>query len=145
MNFSTVHGKEWIEARCSLDTNIYLELFLGRERADDCEKLLDKISTGESEAVTTKFSIHAAEALLNESKLILTFLRNMENSIGLGVYETSLDDEIAVSMAMNKLALDFDDALQYYVARKLGVEAIISYDKHFDRLDIPRKEPSDII
>ncbi len=128
-----------------IDTNIYLELFLGRERADDCEKLLNKISAGESEAVTTKFSVHAAEALLNETKLILTFLRNIENSIGLEIYETSLDDEIAVSMTMNKLGLDFDDALQYYVAKKLGVEAIISYDKHFDGLDPPRKEPADMI
>ncbi len=128
-----------------IDTNIYLELFLGRERADDCEKLLNKISGGGSEAVTTKFSVHAAEALLNETKLILTFLRNIENSIGLEIYETSLDDEIAVSMTMNKLGLDFDDALQYYVAKKLGVEAIISYDKHFDGLDLLRKEPAEMI
>jgi predicted nucleic acid-binding protein len=128
-----------------IDTNIYLEFFLGRAGADDCENLLNKISEGDSEAVTTKFSIHGVEALLNEPRLILTFLRNIENSIGLEVYETSLDDEIAISMTMNKLGLDFDDALQYYVAKKLGVGAIISYDKHFDELDVPRKEPMEII
>lgn len=128
-----------------IDTNVYLELFLGREGADDCEKLLYKISSGELDAVTTKFSVHAAEALLNKPKLILTFLRNVENSIGLNVYETSLDDEIAVSMTMNKLGLDFDDALQYYVAEKLGVKAIISYDKHLDGFGVPRKEPSEMI
>ncbi|MEM3083759.1 MAG: PIN domain-containing protein [Nitrososphaerales archaeon] len=128
-----------------IDTNIYLELFLGRERAADCEKLLNMISAGESEAVTTKFSVHAAEALLNSPELVLTLLRNIGNSIGLEVYETSLDDEIAVAMTMNKRRLDFDDALQYYVAKKLGVEAIISYDKHFDGLDVPRKEPADMI
>jgi predicted nucleic acid-binding protein len=32
--------------------------------------------------------------------------------------------------------------MQYYLAKKLGVEAIVSYDKHFDVVDIRRKEPS---
>jgi predicted nucleic acid-binding protein len=48
------------------------------------------------------------------------------------VYETSLDDEIAISMIMDKMKLDFDNALQYCVAKKLGVEAIVSYDEYFD-------------
>ena len=40
---------------------------------------------------------------------------------------------------------DFDDALQYYVAKTLGAEAIVSYDRHFDKLDVPRIEPSELI
>ena len=103
------------------------------------------VSEGELEAVATKFSIHAIEAILNDSELILIFLRNLRNSIGLDIYETSMDDEIAASMLMKKLKLDFDDSLQYYVAKKLGVKAIVSYDKHFDKTDIQRKEPSDFI
>jgi len=35
--------------------------------------------------------------------------------------------------------------IQYTVAKKLGVTAIISYDKHFDGLDIPRLEPSNVV
>jgi predicted nucleic acid-binding protein len=42
-------------------------------------------------------------------------------------------------------SLDFDDALQYYVAKRLGAEAIVSYDRHFDKLDVPRIEPSTLI
>lgn len=128
-----------------IDTNIFLELFLGQERAGECEQLLNRLSSGELEAVVTRFSIHAAEALLNDPRLILVLLRNIHNSIGLEVYETSLDDEIAVSMLMGKLGLDFDDALQYYVAEKTGAEAIISYDKHFDSLHLPRKEPGGMV
>lgn len=128
-----------------IDTNIFLELLLGQERADECEKFLERISEGELEAVATKFSVHAIEAILNDSKLILAFLRNLRNSIGLDIYETSMDDEIAASMLMKELKLDFDGSLQYYVAKKLGVKAIISYDKHFDKTDIQRKEPSDFI
>ena len=125
-----------------IDTNVFLELMLGRERADECERFLDKVSSGELEAAVSKFTVHAVEALLNDPNLILAFLRNVQNSLGLSVYETSLDDEIATSMLMDKLKLDFDDALQYYIAKKLRVEAIVSYDKHFDRVDIQRKEPS---
>ena len=125
-----------------IDTNVFLELMLGRERADECERFLDKVSSGELEAAISKFTVHAVEALLNDSNLILAFLRNVQNSLGLSVYETSLEDEIATSMLMDKLKLDFDDALQYYIAKKLGAKAIVSYDKHFDRVDIQRKEPS---
>jgi len=125
-----------------IDTNVFLELMLGRERADECERFLDKVSSGELEAAVSKFTVHAVEALLNDPNLILAFLRNVQNSLGLSVYETSLEDEIATSMLMDKLKLDFDDALQYYIAKKLGAKAIVSYDKHFDRVDIQRKEPS---
>jgi len=72
-------------------------------------------------------------------------LRNIQNSLGISIYNTSLDDGIAAAMLMNKIGLDFDDALQYYIAKKLGAEAIISYDKHFDRSDMTRKEPNEYL
>ncbi|MBS7645774.1 MAG: PIN domain-containing protein [Candidatus Bathyarchaeia archaeon] len=128
-----------------IDTNVFLELFLGQEKAEDCERLLEKVSKGEMEATVTKFTIHATEAILNDSSLILAFIRNLQNSLGLNIYETSLEDELASSMLMNSVKLDFGDALQYYVAKKLGVEAIISYDRHFDKLDVTRKEPADLL
>lgn len=128
-----------------IDTNIFLELFLGQRRAKGCEKFLEKVSKGELEAVVTRFSIHAIEAILNDSESILAFLRNILNSVGINVYETGTEDEIAASILMKKMKLDFDDALQYYVAKKLGVEAIISYDKHFEKVDIPRREPLDFL
>jgi predicted nucleic acid-binding protein len=128
-----------------IDTNIFLELFLGQEKAEDCEKFLETVSRGSIEAIVTRFSIHATEAILNDPKLILQFIRNIQNSLGLDVYETSLEDEVVTSMLMDKIKLDFDDSLQYYVAKKFGVEAIVSYDRHFDNLDITRKEPSDFL
>lgn len=128
-----------------VDTNIFLELFLDQERADDCEKFLSKVSDGEIEGVVTHFSVHAIEAILDNSEAIQGFLRNLQRSIGLEVYNTTLEDEMAASMLMDRIGLDFDDSLQYYVAKKLGVEAIVSFDKHFDIVDIPRKEPKDFL
>jgi len=128
-----------------IDTNIFLELFLGQERARECEEFLSKVSKGDIEAVVTIFTIHACEAVLNDSKSILVLLRNLHYSLGLTVYNTSMDDEIATAMMMDKTGLDFDDSLQYYVARKLGAEAIVSYDIHFDKIDIARQEPHDFL
>ena len=34
-----------------------------------------------------------------------------------------------------------DDSIQYSIALELNVEAIISFDEHFDNLKIARKEP----
>lgn len=48
----------------------------------------------------TKFTVHAVEAIVNEYVLILVFLRNLKNSLGLNVYETSLEDEIVASVLM---------------------------------------------
>ena len=128
-----------------IDTNIFLELMLGQERAEECERFLNRVSRGELEGIVTKFSVHAVEALVKDSRVIRAFLRNLMNSIGILVYETSLEDEIAASLLMDRLNLDFDDSLQYYVAEKVGVEAIVSFDRHFDGLDIPRREPSDFL
>lgn len=44
-----------------------------------------------------------------------------------------------------RIGLDFDDAMQYYVASKLGADAIASYDSDFDGLDVPRVEPKDLL
>jgi len=128
-----------------VDSNIFLELFLGRKRADECEGLLNRIAEGEVEAVVTRFTIHSIEAILNKPELVLNFLRNVMNSIGLQVYDASLDDEVAAAMLMADMKLDFDDAIQFYVAKKVGVGAIVSFDKHFDKVDISRKEPKDIL
>jgi predicted nucleic acid-binding protein len=52
---------------------------------------------------------------------------------------------MAAALLSEKMGLDFDDALQYYVAKKLGVDAIASFDEHFDQLDLRRIEPHDFV
>lgn len=128
-----------------IDTNVFLELLLGREKAEDCEALLDAVSKGEIEAVVTHFTVHAVEATLGAGQALITFLRSLESSEGLYVYETGISEEISTAMLAPKIGLDFDDALQYYASKRLGVEAIVSFDKHLDDLDIPRTEPSGFI
>ncbi len=41
--------------------------------------------------------------------------------------------------------MDFDDALNYYIVKKYKMEGIVSFDKHFDKTDTKRLEPSEIL
>lgn len=128
-----------------IDTNVFLELLLGQKKAHDCEILLDGVSKGRIEAVMTHFTVHAVEAAIGSGHLLITFLRNLENSEGLSIYYTGISEEISIAMLTERTGLNFDDALQYYVAKRLGAEVIVSFDKHFDNLDVPRVEPSQVV
>ena len=128
-----------------LDTNIFLELLLDQKRAAECEELLQHISKGKTEAAVTHFAIHAVESVIGDTKGLGKFLSNLERSAGLSVYDTNLSDEMAAALLTDKVGLDFDDTLQYYVAKKLGVDALVSFDKHFDRVDVRRVEPHDLL
>lgn len=128
-----------------VDTNIFLELLLGQKKAEDCEALLNSISKGEIEAVVTHFTVHAVEAVLGSGEPLIAFLRNLENSEGLTIIDTGISEEISAAMLAERISLDFDDALQYYAARRYGAEAIVSFDEHFDSLDVPRVEPSELV
>jgi len=126
-----------------VDTNVFLEYLLDRRNADDCGRLLGKLSAGEVEGVVTRYSLHSIEAVYR-SPLLGGFLANIDRSLGLYVRDTSTAEEIEVAALSGKIGLDYDDSLQYYVAKKLGAEKIVSYDRHFDGLDIPRAEPRDV-
>jgi predicted nucleic acid-binding protein len=128
-----------------LDTNIFLELLLDQKGATECENLLELVSKGQMEATATHFSVHAVEAVIPDAGSLATFLANLEHSVGLSIYDTNLSDEIAAALISQKIGLDFDDTLQYYVAKKLGVDAVVSFDEHFDKLDIRRIEPREIL
>ena len=115
---------------------------MGRPRADDCKALLEMASEGQIESVVTHFTIHSIEAIMRKrSNELASFLRVLDQTSGLYVFDTTVSDEVSVSIMTGTVKLDFDDAVQYYVAKKLGAEAIVSFDKDFDNLDVRRAEP----
>jgi len=63
----------------------------------------------------------------------------MAHSAGLSIYDTNLSDGMAAALITQEIGLDFDDTLQHYVAQKLGS------DRHFEKLDIRRIEPRDLL
>jgi predicted nucleic acid-binding protein len=126
-----------------LDTNIFLEYLLDRKDAKDCGRLLTKLSRGEVEGVVTRYSLHSIETVY-KSRLLAGFLANLDRSLGLSVRDTTTAEEVEVANISRTIGLDFDDTMQYYVAKKLGVDRIVTFDHHFEGLDIPRAEPKDL-
>jgi predicted nucleic acid-binding protein len=51
-----------------------------------------------------------------------------------------MDEGKAVEIAAEK-GLNMDDAVQYASALSSNVDSIVSFDKHFDGLEISRLEP----
>jgi len=127
-----------------IDTNIFLEVLLSRARKAESKKLLGSLGAGKSTGIVTDFAIHSIIVVmdglkrLNELKIFLSSLIAYK---GLHVYSTTIADEArAVELAL-KQNLDMDDAIQYSSAISAKADAIVSFDKHLDRLEIPRVEP----
>ena len=128
-----------------MDTNIFLEVLLARKRKSECKKFLKFLKDGRIEGIVTDFTVHSIIVLMDHFKKLdklKVFLSSLRGYKGLHVYTTSLMDELnAVDIALEN-GLDMDDAIQYAVALKFNVKAIVSFDRHFDDLKIPRLEPS---
>ena len=130
-----------------IDTNIFLELLLNRAFKNDCVRLLKEVEIGNLEAYVSSFSIHSIEVILNnfnKQKELKIFLSSIIDFEGLFVYTTSLEEELEAIKEMEK-GLNFDDALQSFVTKRLKA-SIISYDKHFDKIKgLKRLTPDDIL
>lgn len=131
--------------RLLLDTNIWLELLLGQEKADESRKIF---KTYEShELVITDFSFHSIGIILlnlNEHELFLEFVTDNFTAPGVDIVELDIEDINELVDISKRFGLDFDDAYQYTTAEKYGL-TIVSFDKDFDRTQRGRKEPGEVI
>ena len=128
-----------------VDTNIFLEVLLAGPRKNECIQFLTAIKNGVKVGVITDFSVHSILIIMEgvgKRDQLKIFLGSLLAYKGLQVYATELTDEIDAIDVSYDVKMDLDDAIQYHVASKLKAEAIVSFDKHFDGLKIPRLEPS---
>jgi predicted nucleic acid-binding protein len=72
------------------------------------------------------------------------FLSSLTGYKGLRIYSTDLSNEIRATKLPAENELDMDDAIQHSIALATNIEAIVSFDRHFNKLKIPRKEPHQI-
>jgi len=131
-----------------VDTNIFLEVLLLQAKKEECEKLLDQFKKGKKTGVVTDFTVHSIiVAMYSYERLegLRVFLSSLTGYKGLRIYPTDLINEIKATELATQNKLDIDDAIQYAIAIDTNVEAIVSFDKHFNNLKIPRKEPHQII
>lgn len=130
------------------DTNIFLEILLGQERAAVCERALGSLNE-EKTCWVTSFSLHSIEAILSSrdgcEDVLQKFLRDFIGRSGLvHRYETTTEEEWQISELLKRVELDFDDTVQYYVARKKNL-ALVTLDRDFQKIrDIKVISPEDL-
>jgi predicted nucleic acid-binding protein len=125
-----------------VDANVFLELLYKRDRWRECCDYLNKVKAGIIKSYVLHFTLHGISAILGDPKLVSRFLSEITTWRGLTVIDLSIDEEIVASELANSVGLDFDDGLQYYYAKKAGLQ-IVSFDRDFDKTDVKRVEPKD--
>ena len=127
-----------------IDANIILELLYKRDKWKECYEFLNKVKKGIIKSYILHFTIHAISAILGDPKLVSKFLSEILTWHGLTIIDLSVEEENMASDIANNIGLDFDDGLQYYYAKKVKLN-IVSFDEDFDKTDIKRIEPKDIL
>jgi len=126
-----------------IDTNIFLEIILEQEKADEARRLLSK--TEEHEFFLSDYSLHSIGLLLfrrKQHEVFRQFLSDMIFHAGMRMMTVPIQAIVSLIDTAQRFNLDFDDAYQYVVAEKHGLE-IISFDTDFDRTEKGRKSPAE--
>lgn len=131
-----------------VDANIFLDVELGQQKADICERFLIKFQRGELEGIVVDFAVDAIVIVMEnygkEWGRIRTFLSSFLGYKGLRIYFSSLFDRIKATSHAKNLCLDFDDALTFQAMKVNKITDIIRYDKDFDAVPgIKRLLPED--
>lgn len=127
-----------------LDTNIFLEIILSQNEAEQAKNLL--LKSAQHELFITDYSLHSIGLLLFRRKQHESFRAFLDDVLlngGIGVLSLLPDDMDLVISASQKFGLDFDDSYQYVVASKHDL-ALVSFDTDFQRTDRGHKTPSQI-
>jgi hypothetical protein len=127
-----------------LDSNIFLELLLNQDKADEVEQFLR--TKPKEKLYISEFSLYSVAIVLFHRKLFETFMRFLNDLIvtgGVRLLRLSVQDMEKVAAIALRFKLDFDDAYQYAAAEKLSLE-IVSFDSDFDRTEKGRKTPAQL-
>jgi len=128
-----------------LDTNIFLEVILDQERANEARTLLSEVEG--HEFFISDYSLHSIGLLLfrrGKHEVFRQFLEDMVLGVGVAVITLSAQEMESLIEAAQRFGLDFDDAYQYAVAERYGL-TIVSFDSDFDRTERGRKTPEDLL
>lgn len=128
-----------------VDTNVWLELLLEQQRAGEVRQFLESVDSDK---------LSMTEFALNSIGLITTRLRKQDvfEAFISDILENSAVRRICLSafdlrrvlLIMKKFHLDFDDAYQYVAAERNGL-VLVSFDADFDKTDMKRKVPADLL
>ncbi len=114
-----------------VDTNVFLEILLKRDKKEDCKKFLDN-NIGNLNI--TDFSLHSISVILFRYGKEEVFRKFVEDIMP-NIKPLSLPMELyrEVVNVRKSLNLDFDDAYQYSVAKYYGLK-VVTMDRDFERI-----------
>lgn len=128
-----------------IDTNVWLELLLRQEKAEEVEKFIQ--STPASLFSISDFSLYSMGVLLTRLKkdaVYQDFLSDtIEDSAVARICLTTADLKSVLQVHQTQ-NLDFDDAYQYVAAEKYNL-TLVSFDSDFDRTKRGRKTPAELL
>lgn len=128
-----------------LDTNIWLERMLDQERAAEVAELLARIPS--DQLCLTDFTLHSLSVILHRLKQPQAFVQFVQDVLLDGAsYLLTVPPDAMTELvaAVEQYGLDFDDAYQYVAAKRYDL-TFISLDSDFDRTDLDRRSPDEII
>jgi len=121
-----------------VDANIFLEVALDQEKADECQEFLDKIFEGKIKVFTTDFIIDSVILTLEskgaEIKQIKEFLLNLFASKGLTIFSPDFMDKVIALELSKDLKIDFEDSLVLVAMKALKIKELVSFDSDFDKI-----------
>jgi predicted nucleic acid-binding protein len=119
-----------------IDTNIFLEILLNQSRAEIAKKTLFDLFKSNEPFIVSSFTIHSIVVILeNKKKLseLKLFIESLAQIDAIIFYYPDFDEEKEIIENMSQWKLDFDDAFQYYIARKMDAQ-IITFDHDFKKV-----------
>ena len=127
-----------------VDTNIWLEVLLSQQRAEEVRQLFERCEG--SEFAITDFSLHSIGIVLTglgRDEAFAHFVADTFERAGTHLVRLESAEMNRLLAARKQFGLDFDDAYQYAAAEKYNL-TLLSFDTDFDRTGRGRKTPATI-
>jgi hypothetical protein len=128
-----------------LDTNLFLEILLGQERAEERQRFLQQAPR--EQLLVSDFSLYSIGIHAFRRGIPDAFVCMVQDIIiegGVRLVALSAEDMRQVADVSLRYRLDFDDAYQCVVAQREAAQ-IVSFDSDFDRTEIGRTTPASIL
>lgn len=126
-----------------IDANIFLELFLDNEYADQAQKFLEKVKNKDFIAYTSDFIIYTCLIQIQNRKKSITLMEEFIlfiNTLEIEILHPSFSLMHEALGFMKKYSLDFDDALVVSCLYHYDMNILISYDTDFDKVSIIKRK-----
>lgn len=123
-----------------LDSNIFLRAILkdDKEKAEHCLRLFEKVDRGKVRAATSMLVLNEILWVLEGYKVKRKEIARRLEAIArsnIGIVGAEAGSMVLESLAYYRdLEVDFIDALNACIAREKGIQRIVTYDSHFEKL-----------